>query len=170
MTLFFFSFNLSNYQSIKDFNFFTLIILTSQLHYSVTESRSFCCQTINLCMYGYQLVDKIGTKSEQLHECFRGPAIQWDWLWCWSIKPIERSGSGKSKMAASKLKIWPPSWISYFQFGRKLFQSLPLARWTTKHMWLSLPIEISFLSCAQAEMSDMCLICDIVQCLRISIH
>ena len=41
---------------------------------------------------------------QRLYPCFRGPAIQWEWLRCCTTKRRE-TGSVKSMMAACKLEI-----------------------------------------------------------------
>ena len=62
---------------------------------------------------------------------------------------IDQTGSGKFENAASKLQIWPLSWISHFRFGQQLFQPLPPLN--TENIGLT--IEISFLACPHVDIS-----------------
>ena len=51
----------------------------------------------------FQLVDKIGTKSQRQFLCFGGPVIRWYWLWCWSTKP--EAGNSRWRPLNSKLPV-----------------------------------------------------------------
>jgi len=69
-----------------------------------TGSGKFKMAASTLRLSIYQLAHKIATKFQRLNLCVRGPNIKHGKLTCSTVKQ-EETGSGKFKMAASKLRL-----------------------------------------------------------------
>ena len=101
------------------------------------------------------LPGKISPNFQRLYLCFRDPALQWNWFHYSMIKP-EVTGSGQSKMAATKLQLHvsslPGKMSTKFQ-RLYLCSGAPASHWDSWEYYSTEPeVEISKMAASKLQM------------------